>query len=134
MFNQNEKFIKRACDILLVLLILVVAVGNMPKPVQAAAPNLAQFTSSGHALGFTADGIYAATGTHALRVNFVNANNVQPLADSPAGTHRVTYLDLWPGISLAYDTPQEPSCAVPTLYSQEQILEISACVTTRRSH
>jgi hypothetical protein len=89
-----------------------VAVGSTPRPAQAAAPGLMQFTSGGHALGFTANGIYAATGTHALRVDFVNANNVQPLADSPAGMDgqvaalsRVTYSDLWPGISLTYDAP-----------------------------
>jgi len=127
MFTQHEKRIKHACYILLILMMLFGIVGSMTRPAQAAAPVLAQFTSSGHALGFTANGIYAAAGTHALRVDFVNANNVQPRADSPAdpstslreappwgrtGTdgkaaslNRVTYPDLWPGIRLAYDAP-----------------------------
>jgi hypothetical protein len=36
--------------------------------------DLLQFTSAGHVLGFEADGIYAASGSHALQVEFVNAN------------------------------------------------------------
>ena len=84
MFTQHEKRIKHACYILLILMMLFGIVGSMTRPAQAAAPVLVQFTSSGHALGFTANGIYAAAGTHALRVDFVNANNVQPRADSPA--------------------------------------------------
>ncbi len=70
---------------------------------------LLQFTSGGHALGFTSQGMYAATGSHALHVDFVNANHVQPQADSGTNTKgmaaplsRVTYTDLWDGISLTY--------------------------------
>jgi hypothetical protein len=78
--------------------------------VQAAAPaNLLQFTAGGHALGFAAGGMYAATGTHALHVEFVDANSVQPQSDTPASKQgqaaalsRVTYANLWDGISLAY--------------------------------
>jgi hypothetical protein len=78
--------------------------------VQAAAPaELMQFTAGGHALGFTTGGMYAATGSHALHVDFVDANYVQPKADSPGSADgkaaplgRVTYADLWDGITLAY--------------------------------
>ena len=93
----------------------------------AKASSLLQFTSGGHALGFTTQGMYAATGSHGLRVDFVNANNVQPQADSPASPStlrqaqddaslrtgadgkavplsRVVYADLWEGITLTYAT------------------------------
>ncbi len=82
--------------------------GPAPAP---EAPSLLQFTSCVHALGFTPQGMYAATGSHALHVDFVNANNVQPQADSPASTSaddktsplgRVTYADLWEGVNLTY--------------------------------
>ena len=109
MFTKTEKHIKRVGGILLVLLILFGAVGSLTKPAQSVETGLMQFTSGGHALGFASSGIYAATGTHALRVDFVEANPVQPMADSPAGANgllsRVTYSNLWPGISLTYDAP-----------------------------
>lgn len=112
MFTQHEKRIKHACYIFLILTMLFGIAGNMNRPAQAGAPDLVQFISSGHALGFTVNGIYATAGTHTLRVDFVNANNVQPRADSPAETdgkaaslNRVTYPDLWPGICLTYDAP-----------------------------
>jgi hypothetical protein len=35
---------------------------------------LLQFTAGGHALGFTSNGVYAATGSHVLHVDFVGAN------------------------------------------------------------
>jgi hypothetical protein len=82
-------------------------------PVQAAhaaAPaDLLQFSSGGHVLGFTAGGMYAATGSHALHVDFAGANAVQPQADSPvrsdgkaAPLSQVTYANLWDGITLSY--------------------------------
>jgi hypothetical protein len=54
--------------------------------------------------------MYAATGSHALHVDFVNANSVQPQAPNAAAStdgsiaplSSVTYVDLWPGISLDY--------------------------------
>jgi hypothetical protein len=75
----------------------------------AADAGLLQFTSGGHALGFTSDGMYAAAVDHALHVAFAGANAVQPQADSPANTDgqpaplgRVTYAGLWDGITLTY--------------------------------
>ncbi|OQY99799.1 MAG: hypothetical protein B6D41_00720, partial [Chloroflexi bacterium UTCFX4] len=73
------------------------------------------FTSGGHALGFRADAMFAANRDHALRVEFVNANAVSPQANdavarndstrgAPALT-RVTYPNLWNGVTLAYDAP-----------------------------
>jgi hypothetical protein len=82
-------------------------------PVQAAhaaAPaDLLQFTAGGHALGFAAGGMYAATGSHALHVEFAGANAVRPQADSPASADgkaaplsHVIYTNLWNGITLTY--------------------------------
>jgi hypothetical protein len=75
----------------------------------AGTATLLQFTSAGHALSFSPQGMYAATGSHALHVDFVGVNNAQPQADSPANGEanaaplgRVTYTDLWDGVSLTY--------------------------------
>jgi hypothetical protein len=82
------------------------------RPAESAnAADLLQFTSGGHALGFAANGVYAAAGDHALHVAFAGANAVQPQADSPASQKgqsaalgRVVYENLWDGITLAYST------------------------------
>jgi hypothetical protein len=81
-------------------------------PAESAAPaELLQFSSGGHALGFAADGVYAAAGDHALHVAFMGANAVRPQSDSPAGQDgnaaplgRVVYENLWNGITLAYSS------------------------------
>jgi len=77
-------------------------------PAEPAA-SLLQFSSGGHALGFSSEGLYAATGTHALHVDFIGANSAMPQADSPALSNgqaaplgRVTYADLWDGITLTF--------------------------------
>lgn len=72
---------------------------------------LAEFTSSGHIIGFASDSVYVAGGSHALRVEFVGANAVAPQSDTPADTHgnaapplsRVIYANLWDGITLTFD-------------------------------
>jgi hypothetical protein len=80
-------------------------------PFPAVEPaKLIQLTSGGHALGFDAGGVYTATGTHALRVEFVNSNAVRPRANTPgvgsdgpaAPLNRVAYADLWDGIDLEF--------------------------------
>ena len=71
---------------------------------------LLQFTAAGHVLGFQAEGVYVAAGDHMLRVEFAGASGVAPVPDRmPSGDGqaqplgRVTYPDLWPGISLSYE-------------------------------
>jgi hypothetical protein len=72
--------------------------------------SLLQFVSGGHALGFAAGGVYAAAGDHALHVDFIGANAVQPQPDTgtaeaggkAAPLGRVVYENLWDGITLAY--------------------------------
>jgi hypothetical protein len=108
---------KRFFSLLVALVLLFGALGVTPtqviaesQPQAAEAPTLLQFSSGGHVLGFANDGMYAATGSHALHVNFVNANRVQPQAPNAAAStagsiaplSSVTYLNLWPGISLDY--------------------------------
>lgn len=80
----------------------------------AEAQSLLQFTSSGHILGFTSNGMYAAAGSHALHVDFVNANSVQPQSASlasadgkAAALSQVTYANLWDGVTLAYNASAE---------------------------
>jgi len=51
----------------------------------APAAPLLQFTSAGHILGFASGSMLAATGSHALHVDFVGANPVQPLSQSTTG-------------------------------------------------
>jgi hypothetical protein len=82
-----------------------------------AADKVLQFTSGGHVLGFGSDGVTVAGGSHALRVQFVNAHNSIPVSDGPSGKglpgntqqaaplSRVTYPNLWDGVTLTYDAP-----------------------------
>ena len=80
-----------------------------------APPKLQQYAAAGHVLGFTAGAVYVATGSHALRVEFVNAKPVGPVSDQPGGDAgrgdarqaapaltEVRYPGLWPGIDLSY--------------------------------
>ena len=82
-----------------------------------------QFTSGGHALGFTTQAMYAATGSHALRVDFLSAHNIQPQADSSANPDgkstslsSVAYPGLWDGIDLLY------TATAGSLYTTNYIL------------
>lgn len=120
----------RACLVLVVVLALAQLEPARAGRVGAAlgegdsrtvAPALVQFTSAGHALGFTTGSMVAATGRHALRVIFVDANAVQPQSatplpsdGSPQGLVQITYANLWDGISLDYRA--EPGRIYTTTY------------------
>jgi len=65
-------------------------------------PDLVQFQSGGHVLGFAPDSTVVSNGTYAFRVEYGGANPVVPRA-AEGDAAQVTYPDLWPGISLAYD-------------------------------
>jgi hypothetical protein len=107
---MNPKLLFRLSTALSFLLAALPLQAVRAATVSSTAPeSLLAFTSGGHALGFAADGMYAATGSHALHVEFVGANVVQPNSDSPAAADgktaplgRVTYADLWDGIGLTY--------------------------------
>src|SRR5437773_2075636 len=74
-----------------------------------------QFTSGGHVLGFAKNCVYVATGSHALRVEFVNAHPTSPISagvprdgnntNKASPLSRVTYSNLWNGVTLTYDAP-----------------------------
>ena len=86
------------------------------EPTAPTTPTILQFTAGEHVLGFTPNAVYAASGTHAYRVEFVDARPTTPLADAAPSTAtgtaaqavplaRVSYPQLWPGITLTYDAP-----------------------------
>jgi hypothetical protein len=88
-----------------------VAVNN-PSSHSPVPHDVLQFASGGHILGFAADALYVASGSHALRVQFVNARPTTPVgavaSDGAQGAPRlsqVTYPNLWDGITLSYDAP-----------------------------
>jgi uncharacterized repeat protein (TIGR01451 family) len=86
------------------------AIGQEPVLSEAEGPvELHQFTAGGHVLGFRPDGAYVVGSDHMLKVTFASANDVAPVADQPPSSDglaqplgRVTYQDLWDGISLTY--------------------------------
>jgi hypothetical protein len=108
----NSNILVRGLQLFVITVLVILAFSLTP--VQAARPtedsDLLQFTSAGHVLGFQSDGVYIAAGDHVLRVEFAGASGVAPVPDrmplgdgqaQPLG--RVTYADLWPGISLSYE-------------------------------
>lgn len=97
---------------LVLLLLVLLSLWETP---QAAIPDqqeqLLQFTAAGHVLGFQRKGLYVASGDHMLHVDFVGSSGVTPEA-AEAGEDgnkaqpltRVTYHNLWSGISLRYES------------------------------
>ena len=90
----------------------VVFVGRHSEAGKATDPtatnDILQFTSSGHVLGFAMNSVYVANGSHALRVEFVNARSTNPVgAAAPSDgksdkkatpLSQVTYPNLWDGV------------------------------------
>ena len=104
--------------IILVVTLFEVRQHEAGKPVDRTAPSqLLQFTSGGHILGFASGGVYVASGSHALHVEFVNPRATNPVSDAAPGDgmpgdaqrvaplSRVTYPNLWDGVTLIYDAP-----------------------------
>jgi hypothetical protein len=100
----------------LTVTVFTVRQGEVTKTAHLAAPkDVLQFTSGGQVLGFAKTGVYVASGSHALRVEFVNSHSTTPLSTtSPSETgktkaapplSRVTYPNLWDGVTLTYDAP-----------------------------
>jgi hypothetical protein len=72
---------------------------------------LLQLSAAGHVLGFQKNGIYVAAANHMLHMQFVDANGVPPKSlegqkrdDETSQLAAVTYIDLWPGINLRYES------------------------------
>jgi hypothetical protein len=96
--------------------------GESARAGSAVPESLLQFTAGGHALGFAAGGMYAATGDHALHVEFSGSNAIQPQSESAVGEQgeaaplgRVTYPNLWDGITLTYTA--DPGGIYATTYT-----------------
>lgn len=71
-----------------------------------------KFTSSGHVLGFQENGVVIASGNHVLREGFMGTEGSKPQPeplssqdDRSQTLGKVTYPDLWEGITLTYDRP-----------------------------
>jgi hypothetical protein len=92
-----------------------VPVAQRPKPVRslkagATGGEMLQVRSGGHVAGFRPDRAYLAARDHALTVEFHGTPGVMPRQLNQAGSTlgdantKVLYEDLWPGISLTYET------------------------------
>ncbi len=90
----------------------------------AAGENLLQFTSGGHVLGFSSDGVIIAAADHMLKTEFIDSRAVSPeaeatvLVDNDAGMasplSRVTYHDVWDGVTVVYEA--SPGAIVESIY------------------
>ncbi|MBM3131422.1 MAG: hypothetical protein FJZ95_00070, partial [Chloroflexi bacterium] len=103
--------------VLLLVLFLIIPPPALAAPavgIKTPATNkILQFTSGGHVLGFTAEGILVASASHVLKTKFIDANPVTPEADASgsgsisdgmtAPLGRITYKNLWDGITLVYE-------------------------------
>lgn len=92
----------------LALIALLWGASAQALPPPTATGQLRQFASAGHMLGFDRGGYIVSNGTYALQVRFEQAAAVVPtvVGEPDAGQlGRVSYAELWRGISLAYDHP-----------------------------
>jgi hypothetical protein len=76
------------------------------KPILEEKENkLLQYSSNGFVLGFDNSQYYAATGSRALKVEFVNSNKVQPIgpqAEEVLPLEKVSYNNQWENIDIEY--------------------------------
>ena len=79
--------------------------------IAAKTGEMLQLRSGGHVLGFRPDRAYLAARDHSLTVEFHGTPGVMPRLFNEAGNAsgdvanvKVLYEDLWPGISLTYET------------------------------
>jgi hypothetical protein len=103
-FDMKSKLVFNIFSAIILLALTLTTFGVIPASAAVAdAQPMLKFKSGNHMLGFTSSGMYAATTSNALRVNFLNANQTQPQADSNAEIFtRVNYPNLWDGIALEY--------------------------------
>src|SRR5438874_2751614 len=82
-------------------------------PHQAVEKNIQQFTSGGHILAFAPGHICVAAGSHALKVEFLNAHTTNPISthtpdkgavgnpQRATPLSQVSYPNLWGGVTLS---------------------------------
>ena len=113
-YANSHPFVR--CLHLIAIVVLLIGAFNLIPELNAQAArliepsDLLQFTAAGHILGFQAEGVYVAAGDHMLRVGFSGTKGVAPVAEGVAtgdkqaqSMSRVTYSNLWPGVTLNYD-------------------------------
>ena len=86
--------------------------------------NLLQFTSSGHVLGFSGEGVIVASASHMMKTEFIGANAIIPeggdnhLMETGEGMAapltRVTYRNIWDDVTLVYEA--HPGAIVKSSY------------------
>jgi len=85
---------------------------------------LLQFTSAGHVLGFSEDGVMIASGDHMLKTEFIGSRAVAPQADAAVAEEnsaaiasplsRVTYHNVWDDVTVVYEAT--PGAIVESTY------------------
>ncbi len=108
--RQGQSSWKYTLVVLIQSLLMVVALLPARASVSDARHKLLQIVSAGHVLGFDQNGVYLASGSHLLKVEFAETNGAQPAGreyeENDSGKHpvqHVAYSDVWPGVDLAYD-------------------------------
>jgi len=86
--------------------------------------NLIQFTSSGHVLGFSSDGVIIASRDHMLKTEFIASRAVAPEADTEVSAEnsadmaspfsRVTYHNIWDDVTVIFEA--SPGTIVKSTY------------------
>jgi hypothetical protein len=120
--------LKQAIKLVIATAVFGVGPDRLIHPARTPVANdLLQFSSGGHILGFAKDSLYVASGSHALRVEFVGAKTTTPASASAPGAEkvgnraaplsRVTYGNLWEGVTLSYDAAE--SAIVRSTYRVE---------------
>ena len=93
---------------------IVTAVGPTDAGKTVSEDQLLQYTSAGHVLRFDGNGVIVASTTHMVKMEFVGANQVAPVAqganagepdsaEEAATLGRVTYEGLWNGVTVVYE-------------------------------
>jgi hypothetical protein len=99
-------------------------VGSWTDVSMATGEKPLQFTSGGHVLGFSSDGVIIASADHMLKTEFIGSRAVSPEADAEALAEnnagmasplsRVTYHDVWDGVTAVYEA--SPGAIVESTY------------------
>jgi hypothetical protein len=111
--NKMKALFKTIIWVFAVIALMFDALGVAPaqaKAVESSAP-VVQFTAGNNVIGFSPQRIYMASLRQTLIVEFVSSNSVAPISATsanagmgkPAELSRVTYPNLWAGISARYE-------------------------------
>ena len=90
------------------------AAGTSDSPADEACAQPLNFISGGHVLSFSANSVLIASGSHAVKTEFIGANPVRPHSEmAPAAGNNmeatvplntVTYTGLWDGVTMVYQS------------------------------